>query len=171
MYQWIRPELLLPVHGEMRHLMEHARYGLAQGIPQALVQTDGDIVRLAPGTPEKVGHAAIGRLVLDGDVILPADGSTINERRKLGLNGQISVALALNNGRLFGDPQVRLQGVPIEEDREPFLDDAIEAVVQTVRDNKRGPDALREAVRLSVRHVATRWTGKKPIVDVLIIEG
>jgi ribonuclease J len=170
MYQWIRPDLLLPVHGEMRHLMEHARYGLAQGIPQALVQTDGDVVRLAPGTPEKIGHAAIGRLVLDGDVILPADGSTINERRKLGLNGQISVAVALNKGRLFGEPQVRLQGVPIEEDREPFLDDAIDAVIQTVRDNKRGPDALREAVRLSVRHVATRWTGKKPIVDVLIIE-
>ncbi|MGN6270477.1 MAG: ribonuclease J [Sphingomonas sp.] len=171
MYEWIRPELLLPVHGEMRHLMEHARYGLAQGIPQALVQTDGDIVRLAPGTPEKVGHASVGRLVLDGDVILPADGATINERRKLGLNGQISVAVALKDGALFGEPQVRLQGVPIEEEREPFLDEAIDAVADTVRDDKRGGDALREAIRLAVRHVATRWTGKKPIVDVLVIEG
>ena len=171
MYKWIRPELLLPVHGEMRHLMEHARFGLAQGIPQALVQTDGDIVRLAPGTPEKIGHAPVGRLVLDGDVILPADGSTINERRKLSMNGQVSVALALKDGALFGEPQIRLQGVPVEEDREPFLDEAIEAVERTVRENKRGGDALREAIRLAVRHVATRWTGKKPIVDVLIVEG
>src|SRR3546814_4459697 len=54
MYGWIKPELLLPVHGEMRHLMEQARYGLSLGIPRALVQTDGDIVRLAPGDPEKV---------------------------------------------------------------------------------------------------------------------
>ncbi|MBY8828258.1 ribonuclease J [Hephaestia mangrovi] len=171
MYKWIRPELLVPVHGEMRHLKEHARFGLAQGIPQALVQTDGDIVRLAPGMPEKVGHAPIGRLVLDGDVILPADGSTINERRKLGMNGQISVAVALSNGKLFGEPQIRLQGVPIEEDREPFLDEAIEAVERAVREGKRPGEGLREGVRLAVRHVATRWTGKKPIVDVLIVEG
>jgi len=170
MYQWIRPELLVPVHGEMRHLKEHARYGLAQGIPQALVQTDGDIVRLAPGTPEKVGHAPVGRLVLDGDVILPADGSTINERRKLGMNGQISVAVALKDGALFGEPQLRLQGVPIEEDRAPFIDEAIDAVEAAVRDDRRGGEALREAIRLAVRHVATRWTGKKPIVDVLIVE-
>jgi ribonuclease J len=171
MYKWIRPELLVPVHGEMRHLKEHARFGLAQGIPQALVQTDGDIVRLAPGTPERIGHAPVGRLVLDGDVILPADGATINERRKLGINGQISVAVALSDGALFGEPQLRLQGVPIEEDRAAFLDEAADAVEAAVRDDRRGGDALREAIRLAVRHVATRWTGKKPIVDVLIVEG
>ncbi|MGN6278143.1 MAG: ribonuclease J [Sphingomonas sp.] len=171
MYQWIRPELLVPVHGEMRHLKEHARFGLSQGIPQALVQTDGDIIRLAPGTPEKVGNAAIGRLVLDGDVILPADGSTINERRKLGLNGQISVAVAIKDGKLFGAPQVRLQGVPVEEDRDPFIDDAVSAIIDAVRGGKRPGQGLREAIRLAVRHVATRWTGKKPIVDVLIVEG
>jgi ribonuclease J len=171
MYRWIRPELLVPVHGEMRHLKEHARFGLAEGIPQALVQTDGDIVRLAPGTPEKIGHAGVGRLVLDGDVILAADGATINERRKLGANGQISVAVALSGGALFGEPQLRLQGVPIEEDRAAFLDEAVEAVEAAVRDDRRGGEALREAIRLAVRHVATRWTGKKPIVDVLIVEG
>lgn len=171
MYQWIRPELLLPVHGEMRHLKEHARFGLSQGIAQALVQTDGDIVRLAPGTPEKIGHAPVGRLVLDGDVILPADGATLNERRKLASNGQISVAVALRNGVLFGEPQIRLQGVPVEEDREPFLDEAADAVAATLRDKRRSGDALRESIRLAVRHVATRWTGKKPIVDVLMIEG
>ncbi|HEX7657307.1 MAG TPA: ribonuclease J, partial [Sphingomonas sp.] len=171
MYQWIRPELLVPVHGEMRHLMEHARYGLAQGIRQALVQTDGDILRLAPGTPEKIGHAPVGRLVLDGDVILPADGGTINERRKLGLNGQISVAVALRGGKLFGEPQVRMQGVPVEEDRDPFVGEAVDAVIETVRDRKREGEALREAIRLAVRRVATQWTGKKPIVDVLLIEG
>lgn len=170
MYEWIRPELLVPVHGEMRHLKEHARFGLAQGIPLSLVQTDGDIIRLAPGTPEKIGHAPVGRLVLDGDVILPADGATINERRKLGMNGQISVALALNDGALFGEPQLRLQGVPIEEDRAPFIEEAIEAVEAAVRDDRRSGEALREAIRLAVRHVATRWTGKKPIVDVLIVE-
>ena len=172
MYTWIRPELLLPVHGEMRHLMEQARYGLSCGIPRALVQTDGDIVRLAPGDPEKVGHAPVGRLVLDGDVILPADGGTINERRKIAANGHISVAVAIvPGGALIGAPQIRLQGVPVEEERAAFLAEAAEAAADAVRDGARDREALREAVRLAVRRTATRWTGKKPIVDVLLIEG
>ncbi|CAN5519903.1 ribonuclease J [soil metagenome] len=170
MYDWIRPELLVPVHGEMRHLMEQARFGLSQGIPQALVQTDGTIVRLAPGKPEKIGHAPIGRLVLDGDVILPGDGQTINERRKLALNGQISVAVALRGGNLLGSPQVKLQGIPVEEDRDPFIDEALEAAGQAARSGGKDREKLRESVRLAVRRVATRWTGKKPIVDVLIVE-
>jgi len=172
MYGWIRPELLLPVHGEMRHLMEQARLGLSLGIPRALVQTDGDIVRLAPGAPEKIGHAPVGRLVLDGDVILPADGATINERRKLALNGQISVAVAIGrSGAPIGNPQLRLQGIPVEEDRAPFLDEAIDAAAKAVQDGGKDREKTREQVRLAVRRVAARWTGKKPIVDVLLIEG
>jgi ribonuclease J len=171
MYRWMRPEVLIPVHGEMRHLMEQARYALSEGIPRALVQTNGDIVRLAPGDPVKIGHAQTGRLVLDGDVILPGDGQTINERRKLAVNGQISVAVAIDKGgRLIGQPQVRLQGIPVEEDRDPFIDEVADALVQAMRQAGRDRAKLRETLRLAVRRVATRWTGKKPIVDVLLIE-
>ncbi|MBX9796151.1 ribonuclease J [Sphingomonas sp.] len=170
MYRWIRPQLLVPVHGEMRHMMEQARFGLAQGVPAALVQSDGDIVRLAPGAPAKIGHAPVGRLVLDGDVILPADGGTINERRKVSINGQISVAVALSKGRLFGTPQLRLNGVPVEDERGPFIDEAAEAAAEAARGKPRDTEKLREDVRLAVRRVATRWTGKKPVVDVLLIE-
>ncbi|KQS05310.1 MBL fold metallo-hydrolase [Sphingomonas sp. Leaf357] len=171
MYRWMRPQVLIPVHGEMRHLMEQARYGLSEGVPRALVQTNGDIVRLAPGDPVKIGNAQFGRLVLDGDVILPGDGQTINERRKLAVNGQISVAVAIDKGgRLIGEPQVRLQGIPVEEDRDPFIDEATDALIQAVRQGGRDRAKLRESLRLAVRRVATRWTGKKPIVDVLLIE-
>lgn len=172
MYEWLRPDTLIPTHGEMRHMMEHARFGLEQGIPRALVQSNGDIVRLAPKGPVKIGNATVGRLVLDGDVILPADGTTLNERRKLAINGQISVAVAIGkDGRMLGQPQVRVQGVPVEEDRAAFVADAVQAVADTVRGGKRDIDKMREQVRLAVRKVSTRWTGKKPIVDVLLIEG
>ncbi|HEX8418594.1 MAG TPA: ribonuclease J [Sphingomonas sp.] len=172
MYKWIRPELLVPVHGEMRHLMEQARFGLSEGIPQTIVQMDGDILRLLPGGAKKIGNAEVGRLVLDGDVILPSDGTTINERRKVSLNGQISVAVAIGrDGRAIGTPQVRLQGIPVEEDRIAFVEDAVAAVAEAMRSGgKRERDRLREDVRLAVRKIATRWTGKKPIVDVLMIE-
>lgn len=173
MYEWIRPEILVPVHGEMRHMAEQARFGLERGIPQAVVQGNGDVVRLAPGAPKLVGHEATGRLVLDGDIILPADGATMNERRRIAANGQISVAVARQaNGRLAGEPAIRMQGVPLEEDREAFLSEARDEAAAAVAAGAGGngdEEALRERVRLAVRRCATRWTGKKPVVDVLIV--
>jgi ribonuclease J len=164
--------VLIPVHGEMRHMMEHARFGLGEGVPRALVQSNGDIVRLAPKGPAKIGNATVGRLVLDGDVILPADGATIADRRKLAINGQISVGVAIGkDGRMIGQPQVRVQGVPVEEDRAAFVADAVQATADAVRGGKREADKMREQIRLAVRKVASRWTGKKPIVDVLLIQG
>ena len=170
MYKWLRPEILMPVHGEMRHLMEQARFALSEGVPQALVQSNGEIVRLAPGNPQKIGHAPIGRLVLDGDVLLPGDGGTINERRKLSINGQMSVAVAIGGRGLIGTPQVRYNGLPVEEDRVPFLEETVDAVIAATKQPPKDREKLREAIRLATRKVATRWTGKKPIVDVLLIE-
>ena len=171
MYRWIRPEIIVPVHGEIRHMHEQARFARAQGVPRAVAQVNGEIVRLAPNGPEKIGHAPAGRLVLDGDIILPADGSTINERRRMALYGQISVAVAIDkSGKLIGTPQVRIQGVPVEEDRDMFLEQASQAAADAVRADGRGGDRLREAIRLGVRRCATQFTGKKPIVDVLVVE-
>ena len=170
MYKWIRPEILLPVHGEMRHMAEQARFGLAQGVPKAIVQENGELLRLAPKGPTKLGHERVGRLVLDGDVILPADGTTMNERRKVSLHGQISVAVAIDaSDRLKGEPEIKLQGIPVEEDRDAFLDDAIAAAAEAVKKGAKSEDALREQLRLAVRRRAAHWTGKKPVVDVLLV--
>jgi ribonuclease J len=171
LYDWIRPSVLVPVHGERRHMAEQARFAQAHGVKNTLVQSNGDVVRLAPGKPEIVGKERTGRLILDGDTIISADGATINERRKLSWYGLISVAFALDGSdRLLGNPQIRLHGIPIEEDLDDFIDDATDAVVKTVRENKGDFEKLRESVRLAVRRVATSWTGKKPIVDVMILE-
>jgi ribonuclease J len=172
LYKWIRPEILMPVHGERRHMAEQARFGLSQGIKQAIVQSNGDVIRLAPKGPKKLGEERTGRLILDGDVIIPADGDTINQRRRLSLYGLISVAIALDkNNKLIGDPEFRMHGVPIEDEREDFLDEATEAAEKAIRAWKSGDvNKLREDLRLAVRRVATSWTGKKPIVDVMILE-
>jgi ribonuclease J len=170
MYGWIRPELLLPVHGERRHMAEQARFGLSCGVKNALVQSNGDVVRLAPGKPKIIGSERTGRLVLDGDVILPADGATMNERRRIAQYGVISVAVAVDkSGRLASAPEVRLQGVPIEDDRDTFVKDAEAAIKTAVGAAKGDDDRLREALRLAVRRVATEWTGKKPVVDVMLL--
>jgi ribonuclease J len=170
MYKWIRPEIILPVHGEMRHMAEQARFALSEGVPKGIVQGNGDLLRLAPDGPKKIGNERAGRLILDGDVILPADGTTMNERRRISANGLISVAVAVDRqGQLKGEPAVTIQGIPVEEDREDFLGEAREAAAKAVQSGSRDEAKLREAVRLSVRRRATEWTGKKPVVDVSII--
>jgi ribonuclease J len=169
LYGWLRPKLIVPVHGEIRHMHEQARFALERGVPDALVQENGDLVRLAPGAARIVERVRSGRLLLDGDVILPADGETINERRKLALNGQISVAVVLSDGK-FVDSAIHYRGVPVEDDRETFIEELNEAAEQAATGKARDRDALKEAIRLGVRRVATDWTGKKPITDVLIMD-
>ncbi|MBV8685215.1 MAG: ribonuclease J [Alphaproteobacteria bacterium] len=170
MYGWIRPEIIVPVHGEMRHMVEHKRFAMGLGVPRGIVQKNGDLVRLSPGGPEKLGEERVGRLILDGDVILAADGTTMNERRKLSALGVISVAVALDGSdRLKGKVQLGLQGIPVEEDREEFLEEACAAAAAAARKNPGNEAKLREDIRLAVRRCAAEWTGKKPIVDVLVV--
>jgi ribonuclease J len=170
MYEWVRPQIVVPVHGEARHLAEHARLALSHGVKDAIVQRNGDVVRLAPGEPKKIDEVRVGRLVLDGDVILPADGATVNERRKIGYGGLITVAVPVGeNGELAGAPLIRPFGVPVEEDRDDFIADATDAAQRAfspgVDDEK-----VRESVRLAVRRCATLWTGKKPVVEVMLLQ-
>jgi len=170
MYRWIRPEIIVPVHGELRHMAEQDRFARAQGVPRGIVQKNGDVIRLAPDGPAKLGEETVGRLVLDGDVILPADGATMNERRRLSVNGVIAVAVPLDRkDGLAGDVAIVLDGVPVEEDREAFIAEATAAAEEAVP-GARGDEArIAEAVRLAVRRAATEWTGKKPVVRVLIV--
>lgn len=170
LYKWLRPEIVIPVHGERRHMAEQARFALSKGVPNALVQSNGDVVRLAPNGPQTIGHERTGRLVLDGDIILPADGATINDRRKIAVNGLISVAVAIDSaGKVHGKPELALHGIPVEEDRDAFLDEACAAAEGAAGSGGRDEERLREAVRLAVRRCATDWTGKKPIVAVSLV--
>ena len=170
MYKWIRPEIIVPVHGEMRHMAEHDRFARSEGVPRGIVQKNGDVVRLAPDGPKKIGEERVGRLILDGDVILAADGTTMNERRRISQYGVISVAIALDdNDRVRGDVEIGMQGIPVEEDREAFLNEACAAAADAAKKGGQSEDKLRESIRLAVRRCATEWTGKKPVVDVLLV--
>ncbi|MBC2777597.1 ribonuclease J [Parasphingopyxis marina] len=171
MYEWIRPEILVPVHGEIRHMAEQARFGAAKGIPKTIVQQNGDVVRLAPNGPAIVGQERTGRLVLDGDTIIAADGEAMNERRRIAQRGLIAVAVAFDaKGKMRGMPAFSMAGVPIEEDREQFIDEAVEAAAGAARKGAKDAEKLREAIRLAVRRIATEWTGKKPVVNVSLME-
>src|SRR3546814_12710671 len=94
----------------------------------------------------------------------------MNERRKIASNGVVSVALAMDHdGRVVGDVQISLEGVPVEEDRDAFLEEACDAAAEAAQKNSGNESKLREGIRLAVRRCATDWTGKKPVVHVLIV--
>ena len=170
MYDWVRPEIVVPVHGEARHLAEQARFALGHGVPQAVVQKNGDVIRLAPGGPKKIDEVRVGRLVLDGDVILPADGATINERRRIGYrradHGSAADRRRRRARRNAADPAVRRSGRGGPRRFHRRCDRCRDARLQPGADE----DKLREAVRLAVRRCATLWTGKKPIVEVMLLQ-
>lgn len=176
LYSWIRPEILVPVHGEMRHMAEQARLGKARGIPRTIVQKNGDVVRLAPNGPAKLTEVRNGRLVLDGDIIAPADGSAMAQRRKLAESGLVVAALAVSAvGKQTSAVEIAAVGLPLEEDMDEFIAEAqgdVEKAVAAIKgDKKRDRAAIAETVRLTVRRAAQRWSGKKPVVQVMLREG
>jgi ribonuclease J len=169
LYRWLRPEILVPVHGEMRHMQEQARVGRASGIPKAVVQKNGDIVRLAPGEPGRLAQVGAGRLVLDGDIIVPAEGEAIVTRRRLARDGMLIVVLDEQRR-----PQIHGFGLPLDEDYPAFVAEAERDVVEALRRLKgakaRDREEVIEAARIAARRAAQRWSGKKPQTRVLVAE-
>ena len=169
LYGWIRPQVLVPVHGEVRHMREQNRVGKASGIKQTVFQKNGDLVRLAPGKAGKFGVVRAGRLVLDGDIIAPADGEAMVMRRRLARDGVLSVAVDAS-----GRAKVAGLGIPLEEDYDSFISEAEADVANALGKLKGGersdPAKRSEAARLAARRAAQRWSGKKPQVQVMLLE-
>lgn len=167
LYEWLRPEVLVPVHGEMRHMREQARLGRASGIPAGVVQKNGDIVRLAPGSPGKLAEVLSGRLVLDGDIIAPADGEAVTMRRRIAHEGVVVVVLARGER-----PVIEAIGLPLDEDLDEFLEESAEDILNAIGKLKgrdaSDPVAVHEAARLAARRAARRWSGKNPQVRVVM---
>lgn len=176
LYDWLRPDILVPVHGELRHMAEQARLGKSEGIARTIVQTNGDVIRLAPNGPHKLTEVRNGRLVLDGDIIAPADGEAMAARRKLAQYGLVTVALAVGlDGKQLSPIDIASIGIPLEEDMEAFVAeaqvDAAEALAKLKGDRRRDRGAVAECVRLAVRRCAQRWIGRKPVVQVMLRAG
>lgn len=174
MYQWIRPEVAVPVHGEARHLAEHAVLARELQVPETVVLRNGLMVRLAPGPAEIVDEAPAGRLYLDGEVLIEADEGAVQERRKLAFAGSAFVSLVLDReGKVRGDPQVRLMGLPVEDAHGVAFEDraldAIDEALERLPPKRRGDDdAVAELLRRAVRGALRREWGKKAQVAVVV---
>jgi ribonuclease J len=176
MIGWVRPQMLLPVHGEPLHMAEHAALARRLGIGKVVLCRDGELIRLAPGGPGKIDEVPAGRLYKDGSLLVSAEERTVADRRRLGFAGVVSVALALSDrGELLSDPAVTLTGIP-QVDREGqkiedlAYDAALEAFESMPRARRRDPEAVAEAVRRAVRAALSSAWNKKPTCHVHVLE-
>ena len=175
MIGWVRPQILIPAHGEALHLAEHAKLARAAGVPHVLVCGNGDLVRLAPGAPEIIDEIPSGRLYKDGALLVDAQARAVASRRRLAFAGMASIALALSDkGALVADPEIELIGIPETDAAGRRMDeiarDAIaEAFEAMPKPRRRDPNEVAEAVRRAVRGaLAERWN-KKPICHVHVL--
>jgi len=169
MYRWVRPRIAIPVHGELRHMTEHARLARELQVPQAIVVTNGKLVRLAPGKAGIVDEAPAGRLHLDGRLMVAESEGFARARRALGFAGFIGVTLVLDGkGRLAAEPAFHFEGAP------PVIEEVVVEAVRRALDHyqprKASTEDLRETVRRAARRAAQESWGKKPVVRVVAVE-
>ena len=176
MIAWVRPQVLIPVHGEALHLSEHAKLARSAGVPKVITCRNGDLVKLGPGDPGIIDELPAGRLYKDGTILEDAKSRAVVERRKMGFAGCVFVAVAMTEkGGLADDPEVDLVGIPEKNAAGALLDEIVyDAVVSTIeglpRARRRDPDALAESVRRAVRGTVNEEWGKKPLCFVHVLE-
>jgi ribonuclease J len=174
MYEWTRPQILVPVHGEAAHLTAQAELGAQSGIPNIPRVRNGDMLRIAPGPAEVIDQVPHGRIFKDGKLIGDLEEMGIGDRRKLAYVGHVSVNVLLDSRFDFlGDPDLVAFGLPEfdeeGEDMEDTLYDAVLGAVESIpRARRKDLETLREAIRRAVRAAANEAWGKKPVVTVFV---
>ena len=172
MYRWVRPRLAVPVHGEPRHLYEHARLARSLGVPEVVVPANGALVRLAPEPAGVVGQVPAGRLVLDGERLIEAESPAIKARRRAMHSGSaVATLVADGEGRLLAPPSVVVfgldgAGADCEAEAARAVADAVAGLPAAVlRDDHSFAEAARRAARRSLK----ASSGKRPLVQARII--
>ncbi len=175
MYQWARPQIAVPTHGERRHLLEHLAFARELQVPDAIAPRNGDMVRLAPGKPTVIDEVPAGQLFLDGGVLTPANSEPLRERRHAAANGVLMVAITLDKkGKLAADAEIRAIGLPGDADY-PLIDalddlaeDAEEAVEALGAEDRDNDDVVRRAVGRALKRSSQRIWERRPVVETLV---
>jgi ribonuclease J len=176
LYDWVRPQVAIPTHGEALHLSEHAKLARQKGVPNVFNAHNGDLVLLAPGEPGVIDEVPHGRLYKDGEIVLAPDGEAVRQRRGLGFAGVISVGVALTSkGDVVGDPDVAVAGIPARTRDGKAMDALIDRAIFETLDSlpravRRDADAAASAIERAVKNTVRAVWGKRPTVHVLIME-
>ncbi len=176
MYQWARPQISIPTHGERRHLLEHVAFARDLQVPEQVAPRNGDMVRLAPGKAAIIDEVASGRLFLDGGVLTPENSDPLRERRHAASNGVLMVSVVLDGkNRVAGDVQVRSIGLPGDLDQPlgEALDDLAEAAEDALRrlsaQDREDDAAVEQAVARALKKASQRVWDRRPVVETMVV--
>jgi ribonuclease J len=168
MYRWTRPQIAVPVHGEVRHMAEHARLARSLQVPQAVTIENGQMLQLAPGRATIIDEVPSGRIYLDGRIKVESGLGLTRARRSLAFAGFIGVTLPLNQkGRVAGEPAFFLEGIP--EPVHQHIQAAVEEALRRYNPKKGDEEALKEQIRRAARRAANDAWGKKPVTRVEVV--
>ncbi|MEM7429464.1 MAG: ribonuclease J [Pseudomonadota bacterium] len=174
LYDWLKPDVVVPMHGEMRHLHEHARFAKDCGVAASVVAVNGDLVRLAPGPAEVIDEAPAGRTHVDGRLFVSSIDGPAKMRRRLSFAGAAAVSVTLDNkNRMVSEPEVRLFGVPEEDAYDVPMEDAVldaleEAFDAIPKQRRNSDEMVSEMLRRAVRRECDLRWGKKPVTEVIV---
>lgn len=173
MYAHIRPKIAVPVHGEARHLHEHAKFARSLQVPIAIEPYNGAVVRLSGDSPQIVGEVESGYVAIDGNTMLDIDSPVIRMRRRMQEAGIIHVALAVSKDyALLAEPSISAPGSLDDEDDVDLIESIKEDLENTMDSlpDKVTEDKVKQAVRTTIRRIFKREVGKKPIILVELLK-
>lgn len=176
MYQWVRPRVSIPVHGERRHIMEHAAYAKSLQIQSALTPRNGSLIRLAPGEPEIIDEVPAGRLMLDGSRLVPEAAEGLIERRRLSVSGLIVATVCLDDdGDVLDGPVIAVKGLSesdgriADESLEPLDMAAARALDGIKKRDRIDDDVVEKVVGRALRKACELEFGIRPLIEVIVL--
>jgi len=176
MYQWARPKIAIPTHGERRHLLEHAALAGEMQTPEAVAPRNGDMVRLAPGMAVIIDEVPASRLYVDAGVVTPENGEALRERRHAAFNGMLTASLAIDRrGRIVSGPVVRAMGLPADEDyplgeaMDDLAEEAGRALGKLSADEREDDTAVESMIARTLKKAAFRIWKRRPVVEATVL--
>lgn len=173
MYQAVKPQIAIPVHGEIRHLAEHAKLAQSAQVQETVVNENGGMIRIAPGPACVIEQVPSGRLALEGSRVVPLDGELVRGRARALWNGSATITIVVDKvGNVKGDPILTTSGLLEPDDfdyEDDILDAAEEAVEHLSKKDRRKDDLVSEAVRLAVRRYFRTTFNKNAVTTVHLV--
>jgi ribonuclease J len=173
MYDWVKPDCVIPVHGEHRHMIEHMKFANEMKVPHPVQVENGDIVKLAPGKPHVYDKAPNGRLYLDGNISVEENSQSIKDRKNISANGYMEVTILITpKGNMHKSPVITFRGLPVY-DFDEFIYELEEVIEKTARTfsikSKKQEYNFIDALKIICRKCAKEYTGKKPFININLV--
>jgi ribonuclease J len=173
-----QPRAFIPVHGEYRHLVHHARLAVEMGVPaeSVLLAEDGDVVELGPRGVEFAGEVPAGYLYVDG-IVGDVGAGVLRDRRVLSEEGLIVVIVTVDSqsGAVLTGPEIITRGWVYAPEAEKLLDEAREVVLAALEEHQPGEapadyETLRRRARSALGRFVQERTRRRPMIVPVVME-